>query len=73
MANSNPSKDGFFRWTAEIQVHETWVADGFNLTNERLQAMLERELGFAYSTELRAKVLSSPKEEAINKAQGYES
>lgn len=61
----------FFKWTVEIEVAEVWVADGFDLDDDRAQGMLERELGWAYSHELRSTVLSAPDPAEIRKAQGY--
>lgn len=68
---ANPSRDGFFKWTVEIQVHKTWVEDGFDLDDDRAHAMLCHELSHAYSPELKAKVLSAPDRKAIRKMQGY--
>lgn len=61
---------GFFKWVVEIEVSETWVADGFDLTNERAKQMMEKELGYSYGSETRAKVLRAPPAAAIAKAQG---
>lgn len=37
----------WFKWTVEIEVHETWVADGFDMTEDRLRHMLEMALPYA--------------------------
>jgi hypothetical protein len=48
-------------WKAEIEitVSDTWVADGFDLNNETLGAllkqMLEERLGYSYEHETKAK------------------
>lgn len=60
-----------FKWTVELTVDETWVADGFDLTDERALAMLAGDLSYAYGYELGAKVLKAPKKDDILKAQGY--
>jgi hypothetical protein len=60
-----------FKWTVEFEVDETWVADGFDLTDERALQMLANDLSYAYGHELGAKVLKAPKPEAVRKAQGY--
>jgi len=60
-----------FKWTVEFTVDETWVADGFDLTDERAMEMLARDLGWAYEHELGAKVIKSPTRKSINVAQGY--
>ena len=61
----------FFKWTVQFQVDESWVADGFDLTDERAMAMLNSTLPYAYESELRAKVTAAPNHKAIRKAQGY--
>jgi hypothetical protein len=62
----------WFKWTVEFQVHETWVEDGFDLTDERALDMLAHDLSYAnIGTELKAKVLDAPSPMRIKKAQGY--
>lgn len=61
----------WFKWTVEIEVHDTWVMDGFDLTDERAHDMLSRELGYAYGHELRARVIKAPPADDIRWAQGY--
>lgn len=61
----------FFKWTVEFQVSDNWVADGFELTDERALEMLQNDLSYAYGYELKAKVISAPDQEAIRKVQGY--
>lgn len=61
-----------FKWTVEFTVDKTWVEDGFNLTDEKATEMLNKVLAFAYSHEVKAKVLSAPTATAILRAQGYE-
>jgi hypothetical protein len=68
--SANPSRDGFFRWVVEIEVHKTWVEDGFNLDDDRAHGMLTRELSHAYGHEVRARVLSAPHKDDIAKTQG---
>lgn len=60
-----------FKWVVEFIVAESWIADGFNLDDERAKAMLAETLHYAYNTELDARVLKSPDPKAIRKAQGY--
>jgi hypothetical protein len=60
-----------FRWTVEFTVDETWVADGFELTQERALEMLAKDLSYAYEHELGARIVSEPDQKAIRKAQGY--
>jgi hypothetical protein len=58
----------FYKWVVEIEVEETWVADGFNLTQERLKDMLERTLDYSYEHETRCKILKAPTEKDISDA-----
>lgn len=53
------------KWTVEIEISPNWVADGFNLTNERALEMLASDLSFAYGYELGATVKKAPKKELI--------
>ena len=59
------------RWTVEFAVDESWVADGFDLTDERAKEMLATDLGYAYGHELGAKVLKYPSAERVARLQGY--
>lgn len=61
----------FFKWVIEIEVEKSWVADGFDMDNERAHAMLATTLPYAYNTELKARVIKRPDPKAIRKAQGY--
>lgn len=59
-----------FKWIVEITVDETWVADGFDLTNENINERLAAMLPFAYGYEFSGKVIKSPIASAIGVAQG---
>ena len=59
-----------FRWVVEFLVDETWVADGFNLTDERAKKMIEHDLNCSYGHETSAIVIEAPSADKINKAQG---
>lgn len=60
-----------YSWTVRIDVDETWVEDGFDITDERLQDMLQKILPYANSLEVGGEVLKAPTRERIRKAQGY--
>lgn len=60
-----------YRWAVEIEVDETWVEDGFDLTDERATDIMAHTLRWARSDEFAARVLARPVDEAIAKAQGY--
>jgi hypothetical protein len=61
----------WFKWTVEIQVHRTWVEDGFKLTNERAKSIIEHALPYSNGAETKARVLSGPDADEIAKVQGY--
>lgn len=63
----------WYTWTVQISVADTWVADGFDLTADRLKDMVLADLGYAYDGEVRVKIIKAPKPEDIRKEQGYES
>jgi hypothetical protein len=70
-------KSKMFKWVIEIEVDETWVADGFNLTNERARSMIQDHISgcgafMVYDNEVRAKVLQAPDARSIRVVQGYE-
>lgn len=55
----------------QFEIDETWVADGFEMTDELAKDMIESVLGYAYPSETVAKVISAPAKKRILKAQGY--
>lgn len=61
----------FLKWTIEIAVHDSWVADGFDMDDERAKEMLNSNLPYAYGHELKAKVIKRPLKSVIKKLQGY--
>lgn len=63
----------WFKWTVEIEVHRTWVEDGFDLSSDdEVHSMIANRLPHAYSSEIRGKVIEAPDPKAIRKVQGYE-
>lgn len=60
-----------FKWTAEIEIADCWVMDGFNLTAERLHDILWRQLGYAHGHEIAVRILQAPDPEEIRREQGY--
>lgn len=66
------TKPKFYKWTVEFEVESVWVADGFDLTDERALDMLSSALPYAHiDSELRAKVIKAPSAASIRKEQGY--
>jgi hypothetical protein len=65
-----PDEDGFATWVVEFKVSPTWVADGFDLTEDRAMEMLSSDLAHAMDgTELGATILSAPDPERIARLQ----
>lgn len=61
-----------FKWTVEIEVDEVWVADGFDLDNDRMNDIMLEHLSYATSSEVKCKVVKSPSVASVRKAQGYD-
>jgi hypothetical protein len=59
------------KWTVEIMVDETWVAYGFELTDDRAHEMLAAALPFAHCHEIGVKVTRKPKQSRVKALQGY--
>lgn len=60
------------KWTIEIAIDETWVADGFDINDdEAVQQMMARLLPHAYGHELGGKLIKRPPDEVVAKLQGY--
>lgn len=57
------------KWVAEIEVTKNWVADGFELTEERLHNMMCDNLDFAYPHEIKVKIIQAPAPEEIERLQ----
>jgi hypothetical protein len=62
-----------FKWVVEIEVDPSWVADGFDMNDERAHSMLAKALPYAYNHELKARVLRAPSADRIARQQGYKS
>jgi len=63
----------FYKWTVEIEVAETWVEDGFDITDKNILDRLGNLLPYAYGHEFRGKVIAAPSAEEVSKCQGYSS
>ena len=66
------AKKTTFTWVVEFEIDERWVADGFEMTDDRAQSIIEKTLPYAYSHEVSAKVLRKPSQKRIRKVQGYD-
>ncbi len=59
------------KWTVELYVDDNWVADGFDLTDERAKGMLAKALPYSYNSEIDAKVIGRPAARRVARLQGY--
>lgn len=66
-----PGRMRKFKWVVEITVDKTWVEDGFELTNDRANDMVRKEVAYAYGHEVSARVLSAPPQDEIKRVQGF--
>ncbi len=71
MANDDPDPKKFYKWTVEFEVNAVWVADGFDLTDDRAHAMLADHLSHAHGSELKARVIKAPDPDKVAREQGY--
>lgn len=63
----------FYKWTVEVEMDPMWVADGFDLTDERAVDMVRAYMPHVYGHEVRARVLSRPPDEAVATEMGFKS
>lgn len=73
LTKANPDESGFFWWLIAIGIHEQEVADSIDFTDERARRMLAQRYSLVHGGHLKAKVIGRPPDEAVAKAQGYES
>lgn len=60
-----------FKWVVEFEVDQTWVEDGFELTDAMARSMIQEKLGYAFPFETDARVVKAPDKKEIHKVQGY--
>lgn len=70
-AKGEPNPDKFYWWTVRLGVNATWVADGFDLDDDRAHDMLCHHLPHAMGTELCAEVLHAPNPAEVAGEQGF--
>ncbi len=64
-------KDNKFKWTVEIEINKTWIGDGFEIKEDNLHSAINELIPYAYTDEIKVKILKSPDSKAILTAQGY--
>lgn len=63
----------FYEWTVKIRVNAVWVADGFDLTDERVHDMVSHDLQYAHSYEIETEVVKAPDADEVAREMGYKS
>lgn len=58
-------------YTVQLEIDAVWVADGFELTNERALDMLYDTLRWVEAEEVSARILQAPEHEDVLREQGY--
>lgn len=59
------------KYIIEIQIANTWIADGFNIsTNQDVKDLLRQLLPYAYDHEVKGKVIHKPDIKVIKRLQG---
>lgn len=58
------------RWKVEIAVAQSWVTDGFDLTEENLKdAIMARLLAYSYEHEVQVRILEVIEDKSVEAAQ----
>ena len=60
-----------FKWIVEFEVTEDWVADGFDINQNRATDMMANALPYASGAEFKATVVKAPEPKLIRQTQGY--
>ncbi len=66
------TKPHTFKWTVVFEVAESLVADGFNLTDDVAEGMIEQRLSHADLVEVKALVIKALSADALASAKGDE-
>ena len=59
-----------YKWTVEFEVAAAWVADGYDMDDERAKEMLASDLSYAYENEVSARVIEAPDADALRIERG---
>ena len=59
-----------YKWTVEFEVAAAWVADGYDMDDERAREMLASDLSYAYGNEVAARVIEAPDADALRIERG---
>ena len=69
--DNNNVETKWYKWIVEFEVSDTWVSDGFDLTDDKAKELLRLWLQYAYDNEIKAKVINAPSKQAIREEQGW--
>lgn len=61
-----------YQWTVVFSVDPTWVADGFEMTDDRAHSMIQHEIMGSYDNEVVARVTRAPDPKQIQVEQGHQ-
>lgn len=61
----------FLTWVVKIQIHESWVRDGFVLDSEKAHEMVANLIGGAFNNEIKTSIVSAPDRGLIRETMGY--
>jgi hypothetical protein len=53
-------------WTVEFSVDPSWIADGFDLTEDKAHEMIAAALPHAFNHEIESKVIKTPDKKTID-------
>ncbi len=59
-----------YMWTVNIYVAPKWVADGFNLTEDKLNELLMKGYGWMTGDEVNGEIVRAPDKRQISTEQG---
>lgn len=71
MSKTTNQNGGQYTWTFTIKVRPLWVAEGLNLTQERMEMALETAFPYMPLGELSVSVDAAPDHRQIRAEQGY--
>lgn len=63
----------FYKWTVEIEIVDTLVADGFDLTDAKITDIMARANPYAFGHEFKARVIARPADAEVAEEQGFKS
>ena len=60
-------RQGWYTWTVRISIAKVWVEDGFVLDADRIESLLQHELGHARGDEVGGRVCTGPSAETCDR------